>query len=62
VIAGHAAVDRRSVDFITVGPRAADFVSACWTTSLAAELLRQHLGIEYHPHYLAELLHDLGFS
>ena len=27
-----------------------------------AELVQKRFGIEYHPHYLAELLHELGFS
>ena len=47
---------------ITAGPEAAGFASACWTTPLVAELVQQRFGIEYHPHYLAELLHELGFS
>lgn len=49
-------------DLITAGPEAAGFTSACWTTPLVAELIHQHFGVEYHPHYLAELLHELGFS
>jgi transposase len=47
---------------ITAGPEAAGFASACWTTPLVAELILQRFDIEYHPHYLAELLHELGFS
>ena len=49
-------------ELITAGPEAAGFASACWTTPLVAELVQKRFGIEYHPHYLAELLHELGFS
>lgn len=49
-------------ELLTAGPEAAGFASACWTTPLVAELVQKRFGIEYHPHYLAELLHELGFS
>lgn len=49
-------------ELIKAGPEAAGYTSACWTTPLVAELIQQHFGVEYHPHYLAELLGELGFS
>ena len=49
-------------ELIKAGPEAAGFASACWTTPLVAELIQQRFGVEYHPHYVAELLHELGFS
>jgi len=49
-------------DLITAGPEAAGYASACWTTVLIQDLILHHFGVEYHPHYICELLDQLGFS
>lgn len=49
-------------DLITAGPEAAGYTSACWTSPVLADLILTHFGVEYHPHYLCELLDELGFS
>lgn len=49
-------------DWITAGPEAAGYTSACWTTPMLCDLILTRFGVEYHPHYLCELLDQLGFS
>jgi transposase len=49
-------------DWITAGPEAAGYTSACWTTPMLCDLILTRFGVEYHPHYLCELLDELGFS
>jgi len=49
-------------DLITAGPEAAGFTSACWNTLMIQELVQQYFGVEYHPHYVSELLQNMGFS
>lgn len=49
-------------DLIDAGPEAAGYASACWTTPMIQDLILNRFGVEYHPHYIAELLAQLGFS
>ncbi len=49
-------------DLIDAGPEAAGYTSACWTTPMIQDLILNRFGVEYHPHYIAELLDQLGFS
>lgn len=49
-------------DLITAGPEAAGYSSACWTTPVICDLILTRFGVEYHPHYVCELLDELGFS
>jgi transposase len=49
-------------DLITAGPEAAGYTSACWATPVICDLILTRFGVEYHPHYLCELLDELGFS
>jgi transposase len=49
-------------DLITAGPEAAGYSSACWTAVMVQNLILQRFQVEYHPHYLANLLDQLGFS
>ena len=49
-------------DWITAGPEAAGFTAGCWSTLMVQELILKRFGIEYHPHYICELLQNLGFS
>lgn len=47
---------------IDQGPEAAGYDCGCWTTALLQDLILTRFKIEYHPHYLAELLGTLGYS
>jgi transposase len=49
-------------DLITAGPEAAGYPTGCWTTLLIQDLILCHFGVQYHPHYLSQLLERLGFS
>ena len=49
-------------ELITAGPQAAGYTSACWTAVMVQDLILQHFHVEYHPHYIANLLDQLGFS
>lgn len=49
-------------ELITAGPEAAGYTSACWTAVMVQDLIVQRFHVEYHPHYLANLLDQLGFS
>jgi transposase len=47
---------------ITAGPEAAGYTSGCWTAVLVQDLILRHFNVEYHPHYICQLLDQLGFS
>jgi transposase len=53
---------RELADVIKAGPQAAGYTSGCWNTPMIQDLIQSRFGISYHPHYLATLLHNLGFS
>jgi transposase len=47
---------------IEAGPEAAGYESGCWTALMIQDLILRRYGVEYHPHYVCELLHNLDFS
>jgi len=47
---------------IDQGPEAAGYDCGCWTTVLLQDVILTRFGVEYNPHYLAELLGTLGYS
>jgi transposase len=47
---------------IKAGPQAAGYTSGCWNTPMIQDLIQRRFGVAYHPHYVATLLHNLGFS
>jgi transposase len=47
---------------VEAGPVAAGFRSGVWTGALVGEWIREHFGVEYHPHHIPKMLHQLGFS
>jgi len=53
---------RELATLITAGPQAAGYTSGCWNTPIIQDLVQSRFGISYHPHYLATLLHNRGFS
>lgn len=53
---------RRLCALIDAGPQAAGFKTACWNTLLIQELIRREFGVLYNRFYVAELLHNLGYS
>jgi transposase len=47
---------------ITAGPLAAGYPTGCWSAVLIGDWLSRHFGVVYHPHYLCQVLDNLGFS
>jgi transposase len=47
---------------IEAGPQAAGYVSGCWSATMIQDLIQRQFRVEYHPHYICTLLHNLGFS
>ncbi len=47
---------------IQAGPEAAGYDCGCWTTTLIQEWIYKSFGVLYNRLYVAELLHNLGFS
>lgn len=47
---------------IEEGPEKAGYDCGCWTTVLIQDLIQQRFGVTYNPHYVAELLKNMGFS
>src|SRR3972149_5961881 len=52
----------RLVELIKAGTKAAGFKSGCWNAPMIQELIERECGVLYNVHYVAELLHNLGFS
>ena len=50
------------IELLKAGPEEAGFASGCWNTLLIQLLIQRQFGVLYNVHYVAELLHNLGFS
>ena len=44
------------------GPEKAGYDCGCWDTVLIQDLIYSRFGVAYNPHYVAELLKNMGFS
>jgi len=53
---------QRLAELIDAGPEAAGFATGCWHALLIQQLIQREFGVSYNVHYLATLLHTLGFS
>jgi transposase len=53
---------QRLAAIITAGPEAAGFATGCWQALLIQQVIAREFGVTYNVHYLAQLLHTLGFS
>jgi len=47
---------------LTAGPERAGYTSGCWPAIMVQDLVLQRFGVMYHPHYLCNLLSQLGLS
>src|SRR5918912_2023324 len=52
----------RLAALIDAGPEAAGFPTGCWHALLIQQVIQREFGVSYNVHYLATLLHTLGFS
>jgi transposase len=53
---------RQLCTLIEAGPLAAGYPSGCWSTLFLQDLIQREFGRLYNHHYLATLLHNLGYS
>ena len=53
---------RQLANWIKAGPQAAGYSAGGWNTPMIQDLIQSRFGVSYHPHYLATVLHHLGFS
>jgi transposase len=49
-------------EWIKASPQDAGYTSGCWNTPMIQDLIQRHFGVVYHPHYIATLLTNMGFS
>src|SRR5215831_7623104 len=49
-------------EWIKASPQEAGYTSGCWHTPMIQALIQRHCGVAYHPHYIATLLKNMGFS
>ena len=49
-------------EWIKASPQDSGYTSGCWNTPMIQDLIQRHFGVEYHPHYIATLLSNMGFS
>jgi transposase len=47
---------------LKAGPQTSDYTSGCWNTPMIQDLISRRFGVEYHPHSICTLMHNLGFS
>ena len=47
---------------IMAGPLAAGYPTGCWSAVLIGDWILGHFGVSYHPHYVCQVLNQLGFS
>ena len=47
---------------IKAGPEAAGYDCGCWSAVMIQDLIHTHFGVAYNPHYICELLDNIGFS
>jgi transposase len=48
--------------WIKASPQDSGYTSGCWHTPMIQDLIQRHFGVVYHPHYIATLLKNMGFS
>ena len=53
---------QRLVALVEAGPAEAGYRTGCWNWALLQGLIQREFGVLYNPHYVAELLRNLGFS
>jgi transposase len=48
--------------WIKASPQDSGYTSGCWNTPMIQDLIQRHFGVVYHPHYIATLRKNMGFS
>ena len=47
---------------VAAGPEAAGYATGCWNSAIVQDLIEREFAVLYSVQYVAELLHNLGFS
>jgi transposase len=50
------------IEILKAGPLAAGFSNDHWTLKRVASVIERELGIHFHPNYVGDLLHAIGYS
>ena len=53
---------QRLYALVLAGPEAAGYATGCWNSAVIQDLIQREFGVLYSVQYVAELLHNLGFS
>jgi len=56
------AQQRQLAEALLLGPQAHGYETQLWTLARIADLIQTLFGVHYHPHYVSELLHTMGWS
>ena len=48
--------------WLKASPQDSGYTSGCSNTPMIQDLIERHFGVTYHPHYIATLLKNMGFS
>jgi transposase len=58
----NARQKQRLVEMLLAGPRKAGYSTDLWTCKRVAAVVARRFGVEYHPHHVGKMLHDLGWT
>ena len=58
----NAKQKRQLVEILLVGPRKAGYHNDFWTCRRIAEVVAKRFHVQYHPDYVGQMLHDLGWT
>jgi transposase len=50
------------VEILLAGPRKAGYANDFWTCRRIAAVVEKRFGVRYHPDYIGQMLHDLGWT
>jgi transposase len=58
----NAKQKRQLVEILLAGPRKAGYPNDFWTCRRIAEVVAKRFHVQYHPDYVGQMLHDLGWT
>lgn len=58
----NAKQKRQLVEILLAGPRKAGYPNDFWTCRRIAEIVAKRFHVQYHPDYVGQMLHDLGWT
>jgi transposase len=58
----NAKQKRQLVEILLAGPRKAGYHNDFWTCPRVAEVVAKRFHVQYHPDYVGQMLHELGWT